>query len=1767
MCLWLLQEFGSVWRNSVVLRIDNSLGMLIGKKADDADADDAAEGDDGSDSDENMGDESKGTEGASMAVSDWGRTGYVHISRVADGRIDHLERKFKVGQAVASRILGFSSLDGIANLSLRPSIVNAAVLRYEDLTPGMLVPGKVERVGAFGVVVALSELVQGLVTPMHLADSKLRKASAMYRAGKKVKARVLTVDPANHSVLLTLMPSLVKSELPLVVSYPDGKQSTGVATVGSVVHGFVTALRPTGVIVTFYNNVHGLVPLADLTKQGIDNLKSAFYVGKPVKCRITRADAARHRLALSLATAGGASSAPTDAGDVDAFTPGMVVEGAVVSVPAGTNADDYVVVELTDGDKSARAQLPVAHLCDHLDSCSRLASGLAVGDTFPQLLVVETSRGASKVGRPALVVSAKPLLINAPKSALPATLDDVVEGTVVCGVVSHIATFGLFVRFLGGVTGLAPKANIADTFVSDAAAFFQPGQSVRGVVVGIDRERGKFEVSLKPSVLDATTGVPAEVTTAAASALYLQSLLDVEERIAAAATAGADDGSDEEGSDEEGSDDDDAGAAPESSPMDEYTPGAIVTGTVDTVKEYGVLVELPNGATGFVVTEHLDGASVEAGDSVKARVLDVDHAAGLVDLTLRGELVAAGEADAKAAKKSKKKKSKKKSKPAADTLAVGSELRARVEVVHAGRYAVVSLPSHGSAIALASITEPNRPSQPAIDGDAGVGATVAVVVTSVPADGEEGTITVSVVPPTKRRTRAGAGAGAGAGSAKPKPEKVQTPAAALEPGMIVEAVPAAKPSLGSDLSVQLKHVSGRYAARLALCEVVEFGDEPASPDTEALSKFLALKPGRKFTAKVVCAAVNAADAKKQQKRQSKAANGDADAAAATEPLVEVYLTIRAADLALPAGELATVRPSVDAEGAGVTDKSNPVSPAAVGVVPGCVAAAVVQTVNVSHLVVGLGGAVTGVVPVLAAGSLDDAGTPLAERFEVGQTTRCVCTSATGASRVRMAIAGADAALSAAVAAVRKSRSKQAKKLAATALKASLKALEGVDSAADAQRDQDVDVGAVVVGKVLRVDINVDDSKKAMRGKGKRPAQRAPVGTLTLDLGAGRKGRVCITHTADQAEWSDFPLSKFSPGQFVRGVVLSATEVSDTNKTKKGKKQSKKQSKASQFVEVSLRRSLVDQAQAEGTDAAAASAAEVLKADTAAATAVGEVVTGFVVNTMPKGCFVRLGAGITARVKVSHLADGFVKEIAVSFPPGKLVAGRVLSHDADTGLTELTLKPSRVVGAARDALFASLERGQAFPAKVTRVETYGVFAELQVPKEEGSGMRGSGLTGLCHVKEVADEYVADLTKAYTIGDDVRVIVLEVDTEKKRVSLGMKPSYFENEDSDDEAMDGVKVLQPVDADSSDDELVQGGDANGSSDDDNASGSGSDEESGSDSDDDAAGNGPTSTLDVSGLAAEVAASDDSGSDEEDVVGASTNGLSVGFNWASGEAADEDEDMGSDGDASDSGSDSDSDDDANAGAGKSKRNKQAAARREEEAVRAKELELLSADVVPEAEADFERLIVADPNNSFLWIKFMAFQLSRTEVEKARVIARRALKTISFRDEQEKLNIWYVLARGGWDLAGGDSLHRGVVCRVALLNLEHQYGDKDTLAAVFSEAQQHNDPKQVFLQMVRAHGVGLLSQCGTSPTLAGTQINIYERAHADEDADALHAIAARKFGSSKTVRGLPVRGDTQTPSTSSSCVCRCRRSGSTGPATGLSLATRPVHASSWRAP
>ncbi len=80
--------------------------------------------------------------------------------------------------------------------------------------------------------------------------------------------------------------------------------------------------------------------------------------------------------------------------------------------------------------------------------------------------------------------------------------------------------------------------------------------------------------------------------------------------------------------------------------------------------------------------------------------------------------------------------------------------------------------------------------------------------------------------------------------------------------------------------------------------------------------------------------------------------------------------------------------------------------------------------------------------------------------------------------------------------------------------------------------------------------------------------------------------------------------------------------------------------------------------------------------------------------------------------------------------------------------------------------------------VTSVTKYGVFIRL----------KNSTLSGLCHVSEVVEARVADLTTHYTQGDHVRAVILKLDADKKRISLGLKQSYFADEHVDVEE-DGV------------------------------------------------------------------------------------------------------------------------------------------------------------------------------------------------------------------------------------------------------------------------------------------------------------------------------------------------------------------------------------------
>lgn len=68
------------------------------------------------------------------------------------------------------------------------------------------------------------------------------------------------------------------------------------------------------------------------------------------------------------------------------------------------------------------------------------------------------------------------------------------------------------------------------------------------------------------------------------------------------------------------------------------------------------------------------------------------------------------------------------------------------------------------------------------------------------------------------------------------------------------------------------------------------------------------------------------------------------------------------------------------------------------------------------------------------------------------------------------------------------------------------------------------------------------------------------------------------------------------------------------------------------------------------------------------------------------------------------------------------------------------------------------------------------------------------------------------------------------------------------------------------------------------------------------------------------------------------------------------------------------------------------------ENALLKREAELMDPNLQPQDPAAFERLLLASPNSSLLWLQYMAHHLQATQIEQARAVAERALKTISFR-------------------------------------------------------------------------------------------------------------------------------------------------------------------------
>jgi small subunit ribosomal protein S1 len=156
---------------------------------------------------------------------------------------------------------------------------------------------------------------------------------------------------------------------------------------------------------------------------------------------------------------------------------------------------------------------------------------------------------------------------------------------------------------------------------------------------------------------------------------------------------------------------------------------------------------------------------------------------------------------------------------------------------------------------------------------------------------------------------------------------------------------------------------------------------------------------------------------------------------------------------------------------------------------------------------------------------------------------------------------------------------------------------------------------------------------------------------------------------------------------------------------------------------------------------------------------GTIVKGVVKNITDYGAFVDLG-GIDGLLHITDLAWRRVRHPSEVLAVGDEVTAKVLKFDQEKNRVSLGMKQlgeDPWVGISR-----RYPQGTRLFGKVTNITDYGAFVEVE-----------QGIEGLVHVSEMdwTNKNIHP-TKVVQLGDEVEVMILEIDEDRRRISLGMK-----------------------------------------------------------------------------------------------------------------------------------------------------------------------------------------------------------------------------------------------------------------------------------------------------------------------------------------------------------------------------------------------------------
>ena len=156
--------------------------------------------------------------------------------------------------------------------------------------------------------------------------------------------------------------------------------------------------------------------------------------------------------------------------------------------------------------------------------------------------------------------------------------------------------------------------------------------------------------------------------------------------------------------------------------------------------------------------------------------------------------------------------------------------------------------------------------------------------------------------------------------------------------------------------------------------------------------------------------------------------------------------------------------------------------------------------------------------------------------------------------------------------------------------------------------------------------------------------------------------------------------------------------------------------------------------------------------------VGSRVTGRVTSLRGFGAFVSLGKA-EGLVHISELAWARIKDPKEVVQVGQEIEVQIIKVDRESKRISLSLK--RTLPEPWETVPERYSAGQIVDGRVTRIADFGAFVRLE-----------DWVEGLVHISELADRQIKDPNECVQVNQEVRVMILDIDPAKRRISLSCK-----------------------------------------------------------------------------------------------------------------------------------------------------------------------------------------------------------------------------------------------------------------------------------------------------------------------------------------------------------------------------------------------------------